>query len=303
VHVSYHPDYEIPLPEGHAFPMRKYPLLHARLLAEGLLDPSEVHAPAEADWDAIGLVHAAEYVAKLRSGTLSESEQRRIGMPWSPALVRRARLAVQGTIDAAVAALEGPVPIAANLAGGTHHALADSGEGYCTLNDVAIAVRWLAREGYARRFLVCDFDVHHGNGTAALVAQRPDAVTVSFHSERLFPHDTGDPCSDAVRGIYNRPLGPEATGTELLAAVARFLAREGEALAPDLLIVAAGFDGHEEDVMSGWQVSTEDYAALVAMLRAFADEQCGGRMLVTLEGGYDPVALEACVLAMIRVLA
>ena len=183
-----------------------------------------------------------------------------------------------------------------------HHAEADRAMGFCVFGNAALAADAALRAG-AKRVLVVDFDVHHGNGTEALLADQPAAVTASFHSERLFPDNTGDHCSDAARGRYNRPLGPEATGAELLAEVARFLAREGEALAPELLIVAAGFDGHEEDVMSGWQVSTEDYAALLAMLRNFADEQCGGRILVTLEGGYDPVALEACVLAMLKVLA
>lgn len=187
MHVSYHPDYVIPLPEGHAFPMRKYEFLHARLLAEGLLSPAEVHQPAEAEWGAVALAHDETYIARLREGTLSDAEQRRIGMPWSPALVRRARLAVQGTIDAAIAALESPERLAANLAGGTHHALRDAGEGYCTLNDVAIAIRWLQREGYARRFVVCDLDVHHGNGTASIFAGDTDVCTFSMHGEKNFP--------------------------------------------------------------------------------------------------------------------
>lgn len=92
--VSYHPDYFVPLPEGHAFPMRKYGLLHDRLLAEGLLDPREVHAPTEVEWETVALAHDPAYLGHLRDGTLGEAEQRRIGMPWSPALVRRARLAV-----------------------------------------------------------------------------------------------------------------------------------------------------------------------------------------------------------------
>ena len=185
--VSYHPDYVIPLPEGHAFPMRKYELLHACLLREGLLSPAEVHAPEEAPWDAVALVHGSGYLDRLQSGTLTEAEVRRIGMPWSTALVRRARLAVQGTINAAVAAIESVDRIGANLAGGTHHALPDGGEGYCTLNDVAIAIRWLQREGYIRRALVCDLDVHHGNGTAVVFAGDDAVCTFSMHGERNFP--------------------------------------------------------------------------------------------------------------------
>lgn len=235
MHVSYHPDYVIPLPEGHAFPMRKYSLLHARLLSEGLLESSEVHEPAEADWDTLALVHDAAYLAKLRDGTLSEAEQRRIGMPWSPALVRRARLAVQGTIDAAVAALESPERIAANLAGGTHHALPDVGEGYCTLNDVAVAVRWLAREGYARRAFVCDLDVHHGNGTAAIFGGDADVFTFSMHGEKNFPLRKPPSTLDV-------PLADGMGDEEYLAALALHLPQALERFRPDIVLFLAGVD-------------------------------------------------------------
>ena len=140
-------------------------------------------------------------------------------------------------------------------------------------------------------------------GTEALLAHLPAAGTVSFHSERLFPHDTGDEVSDSARAIWNRPLGARADGETLLRAVARFLDREGAAFDPELLIIAAGFDGHADDAMSEWQVSTEEYAVLLTLLRDFAERHCAGRMLVTLEGGYDPMALEDCVLAMLKVLA
>jgi len=233
--VSYHPDYEVPLPEGHAFPMRKYPLLHARLLAEGLLDPAEVHTPAEAEWETIALVHTREYVEKLRDGTLSDAEQRRIGMPWSPALVRRARLAVQGTIDAAVAAIEDPAHIAANLAGGTHHALSDSGEGYCTLNDVAIAIRWMAREGYARRFLVCDLDVHHGNGTAAIFAGSADVFTFSMHGEKNFPMRKPPSTLDV-------PLADGIGDDDYLSTLGMHLPAIVAGFRPDLAFFLAGVD-------------------------------------------------------------
>jgi acetoin utilization deacetylase AcuC-like enzyme len=183
-----------------------------------------------------------------------------------------------------------------------HHAEADRAMGFCVFGNAALAAEAALRAG-AGRVLVVDFDVHHGNGTEALLAHLPAAGTVSFHSERLFPHDTGDESSDSARAIWNRPLGARADGEELLRAVARFLDREGAAFDPELLIVAAGFDGHADDAMSEWQVSTEEYAVLLTLLRDFAERHCAGRMLVTLEGGYDPVALEDCVLAMLRVLA
>lgn len=235
MHVSYHPDYVIPLPEGHAFPMRKYAILHARLLAEGLLDPGEAHAPVEADWDTLALVHDADYLAKLRDGTLSDAEQRRIGMPWSPALVRRARLAVQGTIDAAVAALESRERIAANLAGGTHHALPDTGEGYCTLNDVAVAVRWLVREGYVRRAFVCDLDVHHGNGTAAIFAGDTSVFTFSMHGEKNFPLRKPPSTLDV-------PLADGLGDEDYLAALGAHLPDALDEFRPDIVFYLAGVD-------------------------------------------------------------
>ena len=235
MHVSYHPDYVIPLPEGHAFPMRKYELLHARLLAEGLLDPAEVHQPAEAEWDTVALAHDAAYLAKLREGTLSEPEQRRIGMPWSPALVRRARLAVQGTLDAAVAALETPERMAANLAGGTHHALHDMGEGYCTLNDVAIAIRWLQREGFVGRAFVCDLDVHHGNGTAAIFAGDESVFTFSMHGARNFPMRKPPSSLDV-------PLDDGQGDDAYLARLAEVLPQALARFRPDLVFYLAGVD-------------------------------------------------------------
>jgi acetoin utilization deacetylase AcuC-like enzyme len=186
-HVSYHPDYVIPLPEGHAFPMGKYAALCEILVAEGLAGPWNLREPVECPWDQLELAHDPAYLAKLREGSLTREEQRRIGMEWSPRLVRRARLAVQGSIDAAIAALRSADGLAANLAGGTHHAMRDAGEGYCTLNDVAVAIRVLQRDHGVRRALVVDLDVHHGNGTASIFAGDPGVFTFSMHGERNFP--------------------------------------------------------------------------------------------------------------------
>ena len=278
MHVSYHPDYEIPLPMGHAFPMRKYPLLHERLLSEGLLAPAEVHQPCEVEWDSVAMVHGANYIARLRDGTLSEAEQRRIGMRWSPALVRRARLAVQGTIDAAVAALELPDRMAANLAGGTHHALPDAGEGYCTLNDVAIAIRWLAREGYARRFLVCDLDVHHGNGTASVFAQDAEVFTFSMHGARNFP--LHKPPSSLDVGLA------DGTGDhEYLSLLAQPLPVILADHHPDLVFFLAGVDVVQGDRF-GRLALTED--GLVRRDRYTIESvgQAGVPLCLVLAGGY-----------------
>jgi acetoin utilization deacetylase AcuC-like enzyme len=181
----YHPGYHVALPAGHPFPISKYQLLKETLLREGLLAVEDLIAPQSLGLDDLALVHTREYLAKLETGTLTVSEQRRLGMPWSEALWTRSRLAAGGTLLAARFALrEG---IAGNLAGGTHHAFPDHGEGFCVLNDVAIAITKLRSEGKIRRAAVVDLDVHQGNGTAAIFEGSAEVVTFSMHGERNYP--------------------------------------------------------------------------------------------------------------------
>lgn len=183
--ASFSPGYVVPLPEGHPFPIGKFEALHRQLIGEGLLRPQDVVPPQEADWRDLALVHTPDYLGALADGSLDRGAERRLGLPWSPALVRRSRLATQGSINAALMAIEDGV--AANLAGGTHHAFPDHGEGFCVLNDVAVAIRVLQRSRYLRRVLVVDLDVHQGNGTAAIFADDPDVFTLSVHGEKNFP--------------------------------------------------------------------------------------------------------------------
>jgi acetoin utilization deacetylase AcuC-like enzyme len=183
--VSFHPDYVVDLPPGHAFPMRKFVELRDILVAEGLVRAEEVMSPPEAPWELLALAHGEGYLAALRDGTLDAAAIRRLGLPWSPALVRRSRRATMGTLMAARAALEDG--IAGNLAGGTHHACRDHGEGYCVINDVVVAIRALRAEGRIRRAAVVDLDVHHGNGTAELLAGDAESFTFSMHGRNNFP--------------------------------------------------------------------------------------------------------------------
>jgi acetoin utilization deacetylase AcuC-like enzyme len=183
--VSFHPDYVVDLPPGHAFPMRKFVELRDILLAEGLARPDRAMEPPEAPWELLALAHGEGYLGALRDGTLDAAAIRRLGLPWSPALVRRSRRATMGTLLAARAALEDG--IAGNLAGGTHHACRDHGEGYCVINDVVVAIHALRAEGRIRRAVVVDLDVHHGNGTAELLAGDPESFTFSMHGRNNFP--------------------------------------------------------------------------------------------------------------------
>jgi acetoin utilization deacetylase AcuC-like enzyme len=181
----YHPSYQVALPPGHPFPMSKYSLLRDQLLAEGIVATGDILQPEPLDASTLGLVHTPEYLAKLATSGLSAAEQRRLGLPWSEALWQRSRLASAGTLLAARAALgQG---LAANLAGGTHHAFADHGEGFCVLNDVAIAIRKLQAERALERAAIVDLDVHQGNGTAAIFETDDAVFTFSMHGERNYP--------------------------------------------------------------------------------------------------------------------
>src|SRR5918911_26073 len=183
--VSYTPRYYADIGEGHVFPIRKFELVRDRLLREGTLSPADVVEPQPAPLADVLLVHTLDYVTRLRAGTLTPREIRRLGLPWSKALVRRSFLAAGGTLSAARWALAQGV--GSNLAGGTHHAYPDRGEGFCVLNDVAIAVRALRRDQLIRRAAIVDCDVHQGNGTAAIFAGDQEVFTFSMHGAKNYP--------------------------------------------------------------------------------------------------------------------
>jgi acetoin utilization deacetylase AcuC-like enzyme len=185
VKAFYHDQFVFPLPEGHRFPISKYALLRERVLAEQIIDPADLKVPEPASDEQILRVHTPEYLSKVKSGTLSPREIRRIGFPWSPQLVERSRRSVGGTIAASqVALFEG---IAVNLAGGTHHAYPDHGEGFCVFNDVAIAARAMQVERGINPIVILDCDVHQGNGTALVFKGDPTVFTFSIHGAKNFP--------------------------------------------------------------------------------------------------------------------
>jgi acetoin utilization deacetylase AcuC-like enzyme len=186
MNVFYTPRYYADIGEGHVFPIRKFELSCQRLLDEGTLTRAQVVEPQPAAIEDVLLVHADDYVTRLRAGALTPRELRRLGLPWSKALVRRSFLATAGTIGAARTALESG-KVGSNLAGGTHHAFADRGEGFCVLNDVAVAIRVLRRDGLIGRAAVVDLDVHQGNGTATIFAADPSVLTFSMHGAKNYP--------------------------------------------------------------------------------------------------------------------
>jgi acetoin utilization deacetylase AcuC-like enzyme len=185
VQVFYSPRYYADIGQGHIFPIRKFELVRDKLLAEGTLHPGEIVEPDPAPLADVLLVHTDDYVSRLRSGDLTAKEIRRLGLPWSESLVRRSFYAAGGTLAAAQASLtEG---YSSNLAGGTHHSFIDRGEGFCVLNDVAIAIRAIRTRHLIQRAAIVDCDVHQGNGTATIFAGDANTFTFSMHGANNYP--------------------------------------------------------------------------------------------------------------------
>ena len=268
--------YVIPLPDGHRFPVAKYALLREQVLARGLVPPERLHEPARALREIVELVHTADYVSRLSEGDLDEQEQRRIGFPWSEALVERSFRAVGGTCEAAAAALDHGM--AMNLAGGTHHAFPDHGEGFCVFNDTAVAVRMLQREGRVVRAAIVDLDVHQGNGTHAIFAGDPTVFTFSMHSRRNYPFNK-------VAGSLDIEL-PDGTGDDrYLAALERSLPYVLSAARPDLVIYLAGADPHEGDRLGRLKLTIDGLKRRDHLVLSSCRE-VGLPVCVTIAGGY-----------------
>ena len=230
--------YVLPLPAGHTFPMEKYRLLKERVLASGLLTDGELCEPPKATPEQLLLAHDADYIARLKAGEIPEVEMKRVGFPWSPFLVERSLRASGATVAAALAALNDGVGI--NLAGGTHHAFRDHGEGYCLFNDTVIAARVLQSTTAIRRVVVVDLDVHQGNGTAAICRNDPSIFTFSMHGAKNYP--TRKDTSDLDIAL------PDRTGDqEYLDALEQGMARAIAESTPEFLFFIAGADPHEHD--------------------------------------------------------
>jgi acetoin utilization deacetylase AcuC-like enzyme len=246
VKLYYSDRYVLPLPAGHRFPMGKYRRLRERVAAEPRLAAGLHEAPPASDGE-LALVHTPRYIGAVCEGHLSAAEQRGIGFPWSPEMVERSRRSVGSTIAAARAALHGD-GVAANLAGGTHHAHADRGSGYCVFNDVAVAARLMQAEWHrARRallrVLVIDLDVHQGDGTAAIFEDDPTVFTFSMHGANNFParKQTSDLDVELPDGCADQPYLDA-----LDAALDSVWSRHDRAL-PGLAFYLAGADPHEGD--------------------------------------------------------
>jgi acetoin utilization deacetylase AcuC-like enzyme len=231
--------------------MGKFSELHEILTTSGLLDAHDLVEPDEASMTDLARVHDSAYLDALANGSLSSADQRRLGLPVGPALFRRSRLAVQGTLEAGRMALDDG--IAANLAGGTHHAFADHGEGFCVFNDVAVSIRRLRDEGRVTRCLVLDLDVHQGNGTARIFREDPDTYTFSLHGRNNYPFEK-------ERSSRDVPL-PDGIGDKgYLDALERHLPGAIAEARPELVFYLAGVDPVRGDRFGKLDLSPEGLA-------------------------------------------
>lgn len=245
-------------------------------MARGLVAPDDLHDPERATLETVELAHTADYVQRFSMGDLDELEQRVLGFPWSEALVERAFRAVGGTVEAAAMALDRG--IAMNLAGGTHHAFADRGEGFCVFNDVAVAIRAMQREGRIVRAVVIDLDVHQGNGTHSIFAADPTVFTFSMHGGRNYPFRK-------VAGSLDLELADGAGDETYLLALARTLPHVLATARADLVMYLAGVDPHQGDRLGRLKLTHEGLRRRDQMVL----EQCrevGLPVCLTIAGGY-----------------
>lgn len=275
--IFYSPYYYADIGEGHVFPIKKFELVRDRLLKEKTLAASEIIEPEPAKIEDVLLVHTEDYLTRLRAGTLTKQEIRRLGLPWSESLVRRSFLACSGTINAARHALTNAV--ASNLAGGTHHAFPDRGEGFCVLNDVAVAVRVLQKENLAERFLIIDCDVHQGNGTAFIFKrdEEKSVFTFSMHGEKNYPLFKENSSVDIEL--------PDGTGDKeyleiLQESLSRIFLHN-----PDIVFYLGGADPFENDKLGRLKITMEGLRQRDEMVLELArDKQIP--IVTVMSGGY-----------------
>jgi len=266
----------VPLPPGHRFPIEKYALLRDALLQEGIVAAEHLLEPDRASHADLLRAHDANYVDRFTRGELTPAEMRRIGFPWSAQLVERSYRAVGGTVAAAAHALERG--IALNLAGGTHHAFASHGEGFCIFNDVAIAIRQLQARGMIERAAIVDLDVHQGNGTHAIFQHDRSVFTFSMHGGRNYPFHK-------VAGDLDIELEDGTSDAAYLQQLERALPDVLSRARPQLVLYLAGADPHEGDRLGRLGLSYDGLARRDAMVLE-ACRDVGIPVAIVIAGGY-----------------
>ncbi|MGN6294971.1 MAG: histone deacetylase family protein [Chitinophagaceae bacterium] len=277
LHIAFHPIYSHPLPEGHRFPMLKYELIPEQLLHEGTIQPANLVAPLPCNDEVVMWTHTAEYVRKLKDQTLTAKEQRHIGFPQSPRLTEREWVIAQGTIDCCFAAMRSGVAL--NVAGGTHHAFADHGEGFCLLNDFAVAANYLLKKQLANRILIIDLDVHQGNGTATIFQHEPRVFTFSMHGAHNYPFHKEKSDMDIA-------LPDGITDRQYLDILASSLPQLVHEFKPDFAFYLSGVDVLATDKFGKLKMSLEGCSERDRLV--FAELQAAGiPCTVAMGGGYS----------------
>ena len=285
----------LPLPAGHRFPMEKYSRLRASLLSSGVFAEADFHLPHAASDEELARAHDSNYIEQVCYGQLPEKAQKLIGFPWSEGMVERSRRSAGATICACRAAFQNGV--AANLAGGTHHAFRDRGEGFCIFNDAAVAARAMQAEGLASRILIVDCDVHQGNGTASILAGDESIFTFSIHGARNFPFEKEESDLDIE-------LPDGCTDDAYLLRLEEGLNTAFDIARPELVIYLAGADPYKDDRLGRLGLTM---AGLVERdRRVFA--HCRSRQIpvgITMAGGYarqidDTVAIHRATILLAR---
>lgn len=275
--IALHPSYAHDLPEGHRFPMEKYELLPTQLLYEGTVSEENFFSPGILDTETALLTHSAAYLNKLESLSLSKQEIRRTGFPLSAALIAREKRIMQGTVEAANFALEHG--IAMNIAGGTHHAYSNLGEGFCLLNDNAIAANWLLTKKLAKKVLIVDLDVHQGNGTAEIFENNDSVFTFSMHGKNNFPLRKEK--SDLDIGLEDGTKGAEYLG--ILCNTLEPLINQ---VKPDFIFYQCGVDVLESDKLGRMALTITDCKTRDAIVLELAHKY-QIPMCCSMGGGYS----------------
>ncbi|MGH8808359.1 MAG: histone deacetylase family protein [Noviherbaspirillum sp.] len=287
----YSDHFVLPLPEGHRFPMQKYRLVRESVRSS--VPQIEFHeAPAATD-GVLALAHHPAYIQRVSNGALSPAEQKAIGFPWSPQMVERSRRSAGATIAACRAAIEWGV--SANLAGGTHHAYSDRGEGFCVFNDAAIAARLMQAERRVQRVAIVDLDVHQGNGTASILARDDSVFTLSLHAANNYPFTK-------ERSDLDIALCDGTGDDDYLDALRGALDAMFRRFAPQLIIYLAGADPHEGDRLGRLKLTMAGLAARDRMVLDRVHES-NIPVAIAMAGGYgkniqDTVAVHVQTIAL-----
>lgn len=276
--IAYDPIYAHPLPEGHRFPMLKYELIPGQLLYEGLITEENIFSPAPVAENIILRTHTADYWQRMKSCELTAKEIRAIGFPLSPMLVEREIRISQGTIDCALNAIQYGVSL--NVAGGTHHAFANHGEGFCLLNDFAIASNYLLDNELAKKILIIDLDVHQGNGTASIFQNDDRVYTFSMHGEHNYPFHKEK--SDLDVGLPD-----DTNGDEYLRILQKTLPKLIDNVQPDFICFLAGVDVLATDKFGKMKLTITDCKQRDEIVFSHC-KKLNIPVAVSMGGGYSP---------------